>query len=271
VDEHSAIGLDITVIRARMEPATRKEPVEWTAVGRTFEKGGGSKKGDGSFRTLAGLLSDSVVIESIRAAIAGTLESEGASDAVRRQRVDKGISVLLADKVIEELDRARAKIEKGEVTPPATGAVHNVDEAWAFFTADGQGPSVTAEKRAADFDRTGQVKEAVLQALTRAKTAALDGDLKAFEAAAKDTKKALAYIFYLATYKYLDHKDEVGRAEGTSFYRGISATVDTADAAAHKAILAAFRSGDKVAGRAALNSAAVRSALGISDSQKVTG
>lgn len=270
VDEHAAIGRDVLAIREKMEPATKGEPVDWAAVGMIFEKGGASKKSDGSIRTLAGLVADSATVEAIRGAITGLLESNAGSDAVRRQRVDKGISVLLAEKVLEELGRARAKIEKGELEPPATGAVHNVDEAWAFFTAEGQGPAATAEKRAADFDRTGQVKEPVLQALTEAKTAAQAGDLAAFDAATEDTREALAYIFYLATFKYLDHKDEVGRAEGTAFYRGISSMVEAADPAAHKAIVAAFASGDEDAGRAALNAAPVLAALGVSDSEKVT-
>ena len=114
------------------------------------------------------------------------------------------------------------------------------------------------------------MKEPVLQGLTSAKTAALAGNLAAFDTATDETRKAIAYIFYLATFKYLDHKNEVGRAEGTSFYRGISAAVEAADPAAHQAILGAFRNSDKAAGRAALNSAAVLDALGVTEAKKVT-
>lgn len=46
-----------------------------------------------------------------RDAIAGTGTSKGAADAIRRQRVDKGVSVLLAEKMDEELAAARTKIE----------------------------------------------------------------------------------------------------------------------------------------------------------------
>lgn len=79
---------------------------------------------------------------------------KGASDAVRAQQVDKGISVLLAAKVMEELESAAEKVAAGK-TDPAAGAPHNVDETWAFFTARGKGPASTAEKRAADFKRGG--------------------------------------------------------------------------------------------------------------------
>lgn len=270
VDEHSAIGRDAAAMREAMEPATRGEEVDWSAVGDTFEQGGASKNSDGSTRTLAGLLGESAAIESVRAAIAGTGEMAGASDAVRRQWVDKGLSVLLAEKTVEELGKARAKIEEGNLTPPSSGAVHNVDEAWAFFTAEGEGPAATADKRAADFGREGQVREPVLAALTDAQKAALAGELEAFDAATTAAEEALAYIFYLATFKYLDSDDEVGRAEGRAFYRGIQATVEAADAGAHQAILAAFESSDAAAGRAALNSATVLSALGVSGDEQVT-
>lgn len=270
VDEHSAIGRDAAEMRRAMEPATRGEEVDWTAVADPFEQGGNSRAGDGSFRTLAGLMEGSVAIPTIRAAIEGTGELAEASDAVRRQWVDKGVSVLLAEKVIEELGRARAKIEEGNLTPPATGAVHNVDEAWAFFTAEGEGPAATADKRAADFEREGQVREPVLEALTRAQTASLDGDLEAFDAATSETQEALDYIFYLATYKYLDHDDEVGKAEGQAFYQGISPRVEAADAEAHQSILDALESGDTAAGRDALHTPAVMTALGVSAEEQVS-
>lgn len=270
VDEHAAIGRDVAAMREAMEPATRSEEVDWSAVGDIFEQGGASKASDGSTRTLAGLLAESAAIDSIRAAIAGTGELAGASDAVRRQWVDKGLSVLLAEKTVEELGKARAKIEEGNLTPPSSGAVHNVDEAWAFFTAEGEGPAATADKRAADFGREGQVREPVLAALTDAKKAALSGELEAFDAATTATEEALAYIFYLATFKYLDSDDEVGQAEGRAFYQGIAAKVETADASAHQAILDAFESGDAAAGRAALNSAPVLTALGVSEDEQVT-
>jgi hypothetical protein len=204
----------------------------------------------------------------VREAIGGTGSSSGSPDPIRRQRVDKGVSVLLAEKMDEELGRARAKIEDKELDA-STGAPHNVDEAWAFFTAEGNGLAATAEKRAADFTRDGTVKEPILVALSAARTAAQQGDLTAFDSAAADVNEGTAYVFYLATYKYLEGKDEVARTEGAAFYRGIAPLVQAKDPAAHKVIVGAFATPDVAGGRAALNSAAVLAALGVSGSEKV--
>ena len=69
--------------------------------------------------------------------MSGAGTAAGASDAIRRQKVDKGITVILERKVLAELQAAVKKTRDGK-TEPATGAPHNVDEAWAFYTADGQ-------------------------------------------------------------------------------------------------------------------------------------
>lgn len=271
VTPHGAVGEDIAAIKTAMEPATKGETVDWAAVSTVFEEGtGASKKGDGSVRTLAGLVADSPAVAFVRDALAGKGASAGASDPVRRQQVDKGISVLLAEKMTEELGRARDKLEAGEFDDD-TGAPHNVDEAWAFYVADGSGLASTAEKRAADFKREGKVSEPVLDALTDAQVAAQDGDDAAFDAAATALDEATGYIFYLATFKYLDSDDEVGRAEGASFYRGISARVEQADADAHQAIVSAFaEGGDPAAGRAALNSEPVLAALSVGEDEQVS-
>lgn len=268
VAAHAAIGQDIAALKTVMDPATKGQPVDWASVGKIFEQGGASKKGDGSNRTLAGLVPESDTVTFVRDAIGGTGSFKGASDAIRRQRVDKGVSVLLAEKMDEELAAARTKIE-GRNLAVGEGAPHNVDEAWAFFTAEGNGLATTAEKRAADFKREGKVKEPILAALTAAQTAARQGDLTAFDSAVGDVKDGTAYVFYLATHKYLAGEDEVERAEGASFYRGIAPRVQAKDPAAHKAIIDAFASGDAAAGRAALNSGPILSALGVSDPEKV--
>jgi hypothetical protein len=268
VAAHAAIGQDIAALKTAMDPATKGQTVDWVSAGKIFEQGGASKKGDGSNRTLAGLVPESDTVTFVRDAIGGTGSSKGASDAIRRQRVDKGVSVLLAEKMDEELAAARTKIE-GKNLAVGEGAPHNVDEAWAFFTAEGNGLATTAEKRAADFKREGTVKEPILAALTAAQTAARQGDLTAFDSAVGDVKDGTAHVFYLATYKYLAGEDEVERAEGAAFYRGIAPRVQAKDPAAHKAIIDAFASGDAAAGRAALNSGPILSALGVSDPEKV--
>jgi hypothetical protein len=268
VAAHAAIGGDIAALRTALDPATKGKRVDWASVEEIFEEGGASEKSDGSKRTLAGLVAESDTVTFVRDAIARAGTSKGATDPVRRQRVDKGVSVLLAEKMGEELDAARTKIE-AENLDADEGAPHNVDEAWAFFTAAGHGLAATAEKRAADFERDGKVKEPILDALTAAQAAARKGDLAAFDTAVSDVADGTAYIFYLATYKYLGGKDDVERTEGASFYRGIGPRVRVKDTAAHEAIIDAFASGDTDTGRAALNSDAVLSALGVNDAEKV--
>ena len=269
VTQHAALGQDVAKIKGLLDVAKQGQPVDFAAVGEAFEKGGASKKGDGSIRTLATLLAAPDMLTGIRDAIAGRGTSAGASDAVRSQRIDKGITVLLADKVIAELDAAAAQVKDGKLAPDS-GAPHNVDEAWAFFTAEGNGPASTADKRAADFQRQGKVREPVIVSLVAAQAAATAGDAAGLAAATTSTRQALDYIFYLATFKYLDSKDGTGRAEGTALYRGIQPRVAAVDPAADAAITAAFASGNAAAGRTALNSPAVLNALGIDQAKQAT-
>jgi len=258
VTAHAAIGGDAAKIRELLAPAKDGGPVDWTAVGAVFTKGGASKRGDGSFRTLAALAEDHPATAAVTTAIAG-----GSSDAVRAQAVDKGITVILADKVLGELAAAAEKVAAKELDPKE-GAPHNVDEAWAFFTAQDQGPALTADKRAKDFGLEGKVREPIMAALTAAQTAATAGDAAALERATADVQAGLDYVFYLATHKYLDHGGgAVKQAEGAAFYLGIADRVRTTAPAADKAIAAAFAGGDTAAGRAALHEPAVLQALRI--------
>jgi len=271
VAEHAAIGRDVAKVRGLLAPAKEGGTVDWAAVGTTFGEGGASRKGDGSPRTLAGIASEHPATAVVNAAINGVGDGAGAEDAVRAQRVDKGITVLLAAKVLDELKAAEEKAGKGE-TDPGSGAPHNVDEAWAFFVAEDQGPAVTADKRAADFGRDGRVREPIVDALAAAQKAAADGDAEALRNAAGDVASGLDYVFYLATYKYLDHDGKADkRAEGETFYLAIAEQVRSASAEADALIVKAFASGDAAAGRAALHRPEVLSALGIVDSERIDG
>jgi hypothetical protein len=263
VDPHAAIGDDVAAVKEKLGAAKEGRPVDWAAVKVVWENGGASKKGDGSNRTLKTLVDAPDVVAVVDAAIAG-----GPSDAVRAQQVEKGITVLLARKVVDELEAAAGKVADGK-TAPADGAPHNVDEAWAFFTAKGQGPATTAEKRAADFKLEGKVREPITTALADAQKAAGAGDEAALAAASEKVRAGLDYVFYLATYKYLAAADAIGRAEGAAFYLGIQPRVKAADAAADRAITAAFESGDAATGRAALHRAPVLAALGVEAGERV--
>lgn len=266
VDAHAAIGEDIVAIKALLDVAEEGEAVDWPAVDALFNDGEASVKGDGTVRSMATLVETdeaATVVAAAQAAIDGSGEAADLPDAERAQLVDKGMSALLALKVMDELAAAGEKITAGEIDPDE-GAPHNVDEAWAFFTAGGNGLASTAEKRAADFEKEGTVLEPVLESLAAAQTASVDGDASAFETATADTQAALNYIFFLATWKYLDNADDpIARAEGQAFYWGIQPIVAAADADADAAIVASLASGDAETGRAALSEAAVLEALGI--------
>jgi hypothetical protein len=260
VTSHAAIGQDAAAARAAMEPAEEGGLVDWTAVAAAIEKGGASVKGDGTVRTIAALAEDHPALAAVNAALTGNGDAP-----VRRQQVDKGITVLLAAKVADELDAAAEKLADGN-TDKEEGAPHNVDEAWAFFVAEDQGPAVTADKRAADFGLEGKVREPIIDALTDAQQAAIAGDEEAYTEAADQVRAGLNYVFYLATYKYLDHEadDTVHKAEGMSFFLGIQPLLEAEASDAAEAIAAAYTDADTQAGRAALNSPASIQALGLS-------
>jgi hypothetical protein len=267
VTAHAAIGADVAKIRALLAPAKEGGTVDWAAVGSVFTEGGASKKSDGSLRTLAALSPDSAAVPLVEAAVAGT---GGLSDAARAQHVDKGVIVILAEKVVGELESAAAKVAKGEIDP-AKGAPHNVDEAFAFFVADGEGPAATADKREKTPELVGKVRKPVVDALVAAQDAAGAGDAAALEQATTQTQAALDHLFYLAVHRYLDHEgDEVKQAEGAAFYLGIAPRVAAAAPAADEAIRATLAGGDTAAGRAALDSPEVFSALGLRADQKAS-
>lgn len=267
VDAHAAIGDDAGRIREALAQA-KSGAVDWAAVRRHWQEGGASMKGDGSSRTLATLVPAGDVVRSVQEAIDGAGSSTDASDTVRAQRVDKGITVILARKVVDELSAAEGKVGDGKLDPQS-GAPHNVDEAWAFLMAKGQGPAATAEKRAVDFNRQGKVLEPILAGLASAQQAAIAGDRTALTDSARSVREGLDYVFYLATQKYLGSDNETGRAEGGAFYLGISPRVRQALSQADATITSAFATGDADAGRGALHDPAVLAALAVDDQERV--
>jgi hypothetical protein len=199
----------------------------------------------------------------VESALAG---GDGRTDSVRSQQVDKGMVVILAEKVVGELKAASEKVTKGE-PDPAKGAPHNVDEASAFFVAEGEGPAATADKREKG-ELAGKVRAPIVAALTAAQEAAVAGDAAALTTATGKAQSALDYLFYLAVHRYLGHEgDAVQQAEGGAFYLGIAPRVRTASPAADAAILATLNGGDTAAGRTALNSPEVVTALGLRPDQ----
>lgn len=264
VDAHAAIGADFASIKQQLANAKDAKPVDWAAVKTSFSTGGASKKSDGTNRTLASLVKAPEAVAHVTAAIDGGEET----DAVRAQRIEKGITALRHVKILDEIEAAKTKLAEAK-TDPKDGAPHNVDEAWAFYTAGGNGVQSTAVKRGDDFKKP--LDQPILAALTATQTAAVAGNRQAFDSAHRTLSSTLNHVFYLATYKYLDTGgDPVRRAEGESFYLAIAPTTKKAAPEADAAIIAAFASGDAKAGRAALNSSAVTDALELDTGQTVT-
>lgn len=223
VDAHAAIGADAAEIRTLLEPAAEGGKADFAAAASIWSQGGNSLHGDGTPRTLAELVEDSPLGEHVADALAGNGSAADLDAAERRQWIDKGIAVALARKTIGELESAAEKVDAGEVDP-AEGAPHNVDEAWAFFTAQGEGPAATAEKRAADYGLAADALTApVLAALADAQGAALDGDADALAAATERAEGALNRVFALAVKKYAVKgiDDPVSRQEGLAFSWGL--------------------------------------------------
>ena len=264
VTTHAAVGKDVAEIRGLLAAAKTGGPVDWAAIGRLVQEGKASKKGDGTLRTLAALSPSSPSLASLERAL-----TSGGTDAVRAQQVDKGMVVILAEKVVSELRAAGVKVGKGELDP-SKGAPHNVDEAYAFFVAEEQGPAATADKREKSPELAGKVRQPVVDALADAQRAAVAGDAAALTAATTRTQAALDHVFYLAVHRYLAHEgDAVARAEGGAFYLAIQPRVQAASPAADSAILATLAGGDTASGRAALNSPEVFGALGLRAEQRV--
>lgn len=221
VAPHAAIGKDIAEIRALLEPAAEGGDADFAGARKIWSGGRHSRKDDEP-RTLEGFVEGDAVADLVGSALEGNGAAAGLDPAQRRQWVDKGIIAALELKVLGELDAAIEKASAGE-TDPAEGAPHNVDEAWAFFTAEGEGLGATAERRAADFDVDGKVSEPVLEALADAQSAAKSGDVPTLRTAREDARGAMNRIFALAVTKYAEEgvEDEVARAEGMAFPWGL--------------------------------------------------
>jgi hypothetical protein len=119
--------------------------------------------------------------------------------------------------------------------------VHNVDEVWAYFDAEGEGVVATATKRAKDF---GLVEHAlgndVIAAVVAARDAVEAKDAAALDTAAEDARGAMNRVFALAVKKYAveaGKDDAKARSEGLAFSWGLIGELSAAD---QKTIEAAF-------------------------------
>ena len=227
---------------------------KWAEIAEIYANGSNSVKSDGSVRTIGGFAagegkkhgSDTFygtatpLDDFVSDALNGTGAWEGESDAVRKQGVQKGImNQIMIAWVIHELNAATDKAADGNFDV-ASGAVHNWDEAWAFYhgSAPDCGPFKTAEKRAADFGTTGAdgesalANEGLLQAMIDGRDALLAGDASGAAAASREAQSHVFTTYAQATIKYaakvysdLEAGDteaaRVHQAEGWAFFRVI--------------------------------------------------
>ncbi|HUR86846.1 MAG TPA: hypothetical protein VMY78_16045 [Solirubrobacteraceae bacterium] len=194
VSANAAIGQDVAAIRALIEPEGGAQP-DFAAAEKIWSQGQNSKKSDGTNRTLAGFVEEHPSGARVAHAFAGNGTAAKLSDEQRVAWIDKGMVVGLKVHALEEFDGAKEKLAAGELDPQE-GAIHNVDEVWAYFTAGGEGVIATAAKRVADFGMDEQsLGNAVIDGITEAREAVAAKDAAALDAAAAQTRGAMNRIF----------------------------------------------------------------------------
>ena len=119
--------------------------------------------------------------------------------------------------------------------------MHNVDEVWAYFDAEGEGVVATAAKRAKDFGLgEHELGNDVIAAVVAARDGVEAKDPAALDAAAETARGAMNRVFALAVKKYAVEAgkgDAKARSEGLAFSWGLIGELSAAD---QKTIEAAF-------------------------------
>ena len=202
VSANAAIGKDVAAIRALVEPEGANAKPEFAAAEKIWSGGQNSTKSDGTKRTLAEWVDKQPAAKGVSDALAGSGTAAGLSDEARVEIVDKGMIVSLRSHSLEEFDGAKEKLAAGELDPKE-GAIHNVDEVWAYYDAEGHGVGATAAKRAKDFglDEHSLTND-VIAGIKAAQSAVTTKDAAALDAAAAQTRGAMNKIFALAVKKY---------------------------------------------------------------------
>ncbi len=250
VDAHRRVVADICGIGDLLDAA------DFQAVADIYRNGGNSVNSDGSIRTIAGFASrddrqhgldayygtPGVLDEFVTNALEGTGIFAGQSNAVRAQGTEKGIqNQVMVAWVVHELNTALDKASNGDFNVDS-GAVHNWDEAWAFYHGiePGCAPYATANKRAANFATTGSdgetalANEAILAAMIAGRDALLDSDAAAAADAADQALRNVAITYSQAAIRYAsliegdladgnDAKAKEHQAEGLAFWRVVEA------------------------------------------------
>ena len=231
VSGNAAIGKDVAAIRALLEPEGAGAKPDFAAAAQIWSKGQNSTKSDGTNRTLADFVAEHPSGARVAHALAGSGTAAKLTEAQRVEWIDKGMVVALKVHALHEFDGAKEKLTAGELDPKE-GAIHNVDEVWAYFTAGGEGVVATAAKRAADFGLEEQsLNNDVIAGITAAREAVEAKDAAALDAAAEQTRGAMNRIFALATKKYAVEgaKDATALSEGVAFSWGLIGELSAAD------------------------------------------
>jgi hypothetical protein len=252
VSSHRLITVDVCEIAALLDA----DEIDYDAVESIYREGRNSVDSDGSVRTLAGFAtatdrlhglsdyydSETPLDDFITAAIEGSGLFEGASDGVRSQGIEKGIhNQLMVAWVVHELNTAVDKADDGDLDP-IEGAVHNWDEAWAFYhgAEPGCAPYGTAESRAGNFGTMNddgsmsQANEQILAAMIEGRDGLLAENAKAGIDAGDSIRRAIWITYSQAAIRYASlieedlAADDAGaaathQAEGLAFWRVIEA------------------------------------------------
>lgn len=257
VDSHRLVVNDICEVKDLLDA----DSIDYDAINTLYTDGKNSVKSEG-YRTIGGFassddrkhgLADFYAVPAplndfVSSAIAGTGVFEGASDDVRSQGIEKGIqNQIMIAWVVHELNTANGKAAEGNFDI-AKGAVHNWDEAWAFYAGaePGCGPFGTADKRGENFgttadDGSSQANAAILAAMISGRDALLASDPAGAEAATAEVIKNVVITYSQAIIRYgtlieadvaESDADAAAKhaAEGLAFWRVIEAYVTPAGA-----------------------------------------
>ena len=240
VSSNAAIGKDVAAIRALLAPEGAGAKPDFDAAAEIWSKGKSSTKSDGTNRTLAEWVAKHPAGAGVADALAGTGTAKDLTEEGRVEWIDKGMVVSLAAHALDEFNGAKEKLAAGELDPQE-GTIHNVDEVWAYFDAEGEGVVATAAKRAKDFGLAqSALGGAVIAGITAAQAAVNAKDAAGLDAAAESTRGAMNRIFALAVKKYAVEgaDDPKARAEGFAFSWGLHGQLAKADLASIQAAFA---------------------------------
>lgn len=248
VSSHRLVVEDICTVKELLDA----EEIDFAAIESIYRDGEASVNSDGSVRSIGGFaarddrlhgLSEfygtpTPLDDFVTEALQGTGRFAEENDAVRDQAVEKGIqNQVMVAWVIHELTTAAEKAAAGDFDV-ASGAVHNWDEAWAFYhgSAPGCSPHATAQSRAANFNTMGAdstaalANQIILDAMIAGREALLNADADTASEARARILRALGMTYSQAAIRYAAVVEddlaagdlaaaEKHQAEGLAFWR----------------------------------------------------